>query len=95
MDESMTSDTQRTSETLTPQQQATADALTRVLERGKFVYVVFGVYSDRSGSKILGIYTDQAAADDRVQLARQAIPAYSVNYAKVPLDKTFPVDLNP
>jgi hypothetical protein len=91
----MKADTQRTSETLTPQQQATADALTRVLERGKFVYVVFGVYHDRSGSKILGVYTDQSAADDRVQIMRAAEPAYSVNYSKIPLDKTFPVDLNP
>lgn len=81
--------------TLTSDQQATANALTRVLERGKFVYVVFGVYVDRSGSKILGIYTDQTAADDRVQIAREAEAAYSVNYAKVPLDKSFPVDLNP
>lgn len=71
------------------------NALTAVLERGKFVYVVFGVYNDRSGSKILGVYTDQGAADDRVQIIRAGEPAYSVNYAKVPLDKTFPVDLNP
>lgn len=80
---------------LSNDQQATANALTRVLERGKVVYVVFGVYSDRSGSKILGVYTDQLAADDRVQIAREAGSAYSVNYAKIPLDKSFPVDLNP
>lgn len=80
---------------LASDQQATANALTRVLERGKFVYVVFGVYSDRSGSKILGIYTDQGSADDRVQIAREAEAAYAVNYVKIPLDKSFPVELRP
>ena len=66
-----------------------------VLDRGKAVWVMFGVYSDRSGSKILGVYTDQSAAEDRVKLAREAGAAYQINYVKCPLDKTFGVELNP
>jgi hypothetical protein len=61
----------------------------------KFFYVVFGVYSDKSGSRILGIYSDQQAAADRVELARHAEAAYAVNYAKVALDRAVAVDLNP
>lgn len=72
------------------------DQLTKaVAERGQVVWIVFGVYRDRSGSKIFGAYTDQSAAEDRVKLAREADSVYSMNYAKVPLNKVFPVDLNP
>lgn len=73
----------------------TSDPITATAERGKVVWVIFGVYPDRSGSKILGIYSGQAAAEDRVQIAKSAGAGYSVNYIKVPLDKSFPVDLNP
>lgn len=59
------------------------------------LWVVFGVYSDRSGSRILGVYTTQGDAEDRVHLAREAGASYFINYAKVPLDKAFTVDLNP
>lgn len=77
------------------EQPSSEQIITAIVERGKVVWVVFGVYHDRSASTILGIYTDQWTADDRVQMARAAGSMYSVNYAKVPLDKTFPVDLKP
>lgn len=60
-----------------------------------YVYVVFGVYSDRSGSKIFGVYNEQHEAEDRTKIAKDAGATYSVNYVKVPLDKAFPVELNP
>lgn len=71
------------------------EAIQAVLDRGNAVWVVFGVYSDRSSSKILGVYTDQWAAQDRVDMLREGNSAYFVNYAKVPLNKTFGVELNP
>lgn len=72
-----------------------AEVFTRVLEAGKFVWIVFGVLSDRSGTKIFGVYHDQSQAEERVKIAREAGAIYSMNYAKVPLDRAFSVDLNP
>jgi hypothetical protein len=80
---------------MTEKEMTTQEAIQAVLDRGNAVWVVFGVYSDRSGSKILGVYTDQWAAQDRVDMLREAGSVYSVNYAKVPLNKTFGVELNP
>ena len=68
---------------------------TAVAERGQVVWIVFGVYSDRSGSKIFSAYTDQWAAEDRVKLAKEPGSIFSMNYAKVPLNKAFSVELNP
>ena len=73
----------------------TREALQAVCDRGKFVWVVFGVYGDRSGSKLLGIYTDMRAAEDRVKLLKSAESAYSVNFAKMPLDQASGVRLDP
>lgn len=61
----------------------------------QFVYVVFGVYSDRSSAKLLGVYSQMAAAEDRVKMLREGESIYQVQFAKVPLNKTFGVELRP
>lgn len=72
-----------------------AAAITAVAERGKYVYVVFGVYLDMSGAKVLGVYTDQGIASQHVEMAKAAGAALSVNYAKMPLNTIFAVELRP
>ena len=85
----------RTQDEVAQEQERTAAAFSSILERGKVVWIVFGVYQDRSGSKILGVYASMEEAHDRVQLAREADAIYNVNYAKVPIGRAFTVDLNP
>lgn len=85
----------RTEDGVDIQQAARRDALQAVLDHGKTVWVVFGVYHDRSGSKILEVYTDQWQAQDRVDMLREGGSVCSVDYAKIPINKTFGVDLNP
>jgi hypothetical protein len=86
---------QNMTDSLTEKELSTEQAIQAVLDRGNVVWVVFGVYSDRSGSKLLGVYTDQWAAEDRVKMLKEAGAVYSVNYARMPLNKTFGVELNP
>jgi hypothetical protein len=80
---------------MSDEQETRAAVLQYALDRGKAVWVVFGVYNDRSGSKLFGVYTDQAQAAERVKMAKEAGAIYSLNYARMPLDQVFGVDLNP
>lgn len=59
------------------------------------VYVVYGMYSDRSGAQIFGIYEDASQADDRVEIARAAGAAYTVNCITMPLNRAEPTNLVP
>lgn len=59
------------------------------------VYVLFGIYADRSDAKILGVYTTIEAAQDRLNITRSADSVYRCNYIKMPLDRAAPVRLEP
>jgi hypothetical protein len=64
-----------------------AELTQRIIERGQVVWVVFGIERHESGRvKILGIYTDQRAADDRVRILKSAEAYFEPSYAKVKLD---------
>ncbi len=70
-----------------------ADWQQSVLDRGKFVWIVFGTMTDWCGARVLRVCTDQHSADEFARAIQAADPAYRTSYAKVPLDATCRVDL--
>lgn len=70
-----------------------AQALTRVLETGKFVYVLYGVNDERGRTKLLGVYTTGEAAAEGAAIAKAIDGPYDISYVKMPIDKAAPTML--
>lgn len=62
------------------------NALQRILDHGKFVWIVFGTMTDFHGARVIRVCTTQESAEQFTQAVRAADPIYTVNYVKVPLD---------
>lgn len=69
------------------------EALQSILDRDKFVWIVYGTMIDWNGARILRICSDQKSADEFTRTVQAADPVYKTSYAKVPLNGACKVDL--